>query len=108
MKRSTPPSSKAFGLFLIHFFCFVKRGRPERLDPQAQRPDRPGDENALSPAASRASRAAAILISRKLAFEPIRLQLVPGRSECVRLDDVGTGLHIFLMHFAHKVRADSG
>ena len=49
-------------------------------------------------------RAAAILISREAAFQPILVKLVGSCAEGVGLDDVGAGAKVFRVNFAHQVR----
>ena len=51
-------------------------------------------------------RAALMLISRRLAFETVGLQLVGGGAVGVGFDDVGAGANVFGVNVAHQIGRD--
>ena len=103
--RSTPPSSKALDLLLIHIFGLVERGRAKRLDPQAQRADRTGDKDPIAGGFAGDVGRGDIDLA-ELAFEAVRLQFMPRRTKRIGLDDVGTGGDIFLVDLADEIGGD--
>ena len=42
----------------------------------------------------------------KFALQPVRLKLMPRRSERIGFDDIGTGFYVFFVNLANKVWGD--
>ena len=84
---------------------FFGRGRTIRLEPDAERPDGSRDEDVVSLLGrfTRDLRGTPVQLVR-LRREPERGELDPIRAEAVRLEHLGTRLHVRAMHVAHEVR----
>ena len=94
---------QARDLLLVHLAGLVKRSRTERFKAQTQRPDRARDKNLVARGFAGQLYGRDIYLA-ELAFQSIRLQLMPRRSERICLDNIGTGADIFLMDLADELR----
>ena len=100
--RSTPPSSKPSTCSLNMSLASSNDVGPNGSIRKPERSDRSGDKDLV--AGSLASDACGRDVDlAELAFESVGLQLVTGRTERVRLDDVGTGLYVFLVDLTNEV-----
>ena len=73
------------------------------LDPDAERADRPGDVGILPCRAAGDSHAFDV-DGVKLLAQAERPELDAIGAECIRLEDVGAGAHVFLVHGEHDLR----
>ena len=97
-----PALGESFGLLFEKVLRLVERRRSERLDAQAQRPDRTRDIGLFAGRFACDAGGGDVDVA-KLSFEPVRLQFVPRGSERVRFDDVGTRFYVLVVHLADEV-----
>ncbi len=82
---------------------FRERRGAERFDAHAQGSDGARHETAFPPAASRASRTPARLMSRTFSAQSESPQARAGGAEGIGLEDLGAGLDVLLVNLADQV-----